>query len=95
MSETISARLHGGDRQGQIVKFKIVDALPTPGDLVDIGDVWTWGSSTPARLDPEQRTGEDHRHAAYDFYETEELNGDGEVSEIHYFAVANGTEVRL
>ena len=39
MSETINARLHGGNREGRIVKFKIVDALTARTDTQELARV--------------------------------------------------------
>ena len=89
--DKIRVRSYGTENAYGIIKdFTVVKELPTNGAQVSIYDpTYTWGKSKIARIDPEQRTGDDDIHREYDFYETEELDGDGELSEIHYFAVKN------
>ena len=90
MKNTITAHVYGGNKQGTLKKFEIMDELPKAGNLVDMWDPeYIWGEPEAVRLDPEQRTGHDDEIDKYEFYKVEEISvetpEDG--GEIKYIAI--------
>lgn len=86
----MKARLYRtSDRQGKVKEFEIVDSLPEKGERVNFSDPgFIWGEAEKATLDPEQRHADENEIADYDFYIVPEIDTeDGEVAELHYFAV--------
>ena len=73
----ITAHIKGGNRQGPMKKFEIMDELPEAGELVDMHDPgYIWGEPMRVILDPEQRTGHDDEIMGYDFYKVPEISTD-------------------
>lgn len=79
----INARIHGGERQGRIKSFEVVEKKPPLGD---IGDGLTRARVYFARLDPEQGLANDMELLTYDFYITDIMEAD-ELIDHEYLAV--------
>lgn len=74
---TIKARLHGGDRQGKIREFEIVDELPEIGESASYKEPeYIYSEIFEASLDPEQGIWDDREHYKFDFYIAEITNSD-------------------
>lgn len=85
---TIIARLNGGDRQGVVRRFEVVDVLPEVGEREDRDDDRIYTNIYEASLDPEQGIDNDMELLEYKFYVAEVTDiTENEVVYDDYFAI--------
>lgn len=86
--ENVEARLNGGDRQGAIKQFKVVDVLPEIKERNGWDDDLIYTNIYEATLDPEQGLDNDMELLTYKFYIAEVTDvTEGEIVYKEYFAI--------